>query len=77
MEVFDHIAFPESSLERLEHFGTNLPIFISADAAGDFGLLDADVSDDSNGFVIISQIAQRWPVVVVLRKKTTWQNEKN
>ena len=77
MKVFDHIAFPESTLERLEHFGTDLPVFISADATRDFRLLNANVRDDGNGFVIVSQVAQRRPVVVVLRKKTTWQNEKN
>jgi hypothetical protein len=68
VKVFDHIAFPESSFERLEHFGANFPVFISTDATRDFRLLDANVSDNSDGFVIVSQIVQRRPVLIVLRK---------
>jgi hypothetical protein len=39
-------------------------------------LLDANVSDDSNLFVIASQIA-KWRPLVILSRQTRRENEKN
>jgi|GEM_PF-3034322 len=50
----DHVTFLELPLERLEHYGMDAPVLIATNTSGDFSLLDANVSDDLNRFVIAS-----------------------
>ena len=45
--------------------------------SSDFGALDAYVQDNSDFFVIVSEITERGPVVVVLGQHTNWQDEQN
>lgn len=52
VEEFDCVAFLKPSLERLQHYSIQLPVLISTNAARHFSLLDANVNDDSNCFVI-------------------------
>jgi hypothetical protein len=77
VKVFDRVALPELSLERLDHFANDSPVFITDDAIGDLGLLNANVCDDSDGFVITAQITQRRPVVVVLRPQRNRDGDEN
>lgn len=77
VKVFDRVALFESSLERLEHLGTDPPILVAANAAGDFRLLNANVDYNSDGFVIVSQITQRRPLLIVLSKQTRRQDEQH
>lgn len=56
VEVFDGVTLFESSLERLEHLATDPPILVAANPAGDLRLLNANVSHNGDGFVIVSQI---------------------
>ena len=58
VKVVDLVAFFKSPFERLEHEGLDAPVLISNNTAGDLSLLDANVSDNGDGFVIVSQIAQ-------------------
>lgn len=53
VKVFDYIPLPELPLERLKHDSVNLPVLITANTVGYFGLLNADVGHDSNGFVVV------------------------
>ena len=54
VKVFDHVALLELPLKRLEHFASDFPVFITADAGRYFSTLNTDVRDDSNGFVIVA-----------------------
>ena len=76
VKVFDRIAFLELAFERLEHDRVDFPIFIATDTIGDFGVLDANVGHNLNGFVILSEIAERRPTVVVLSSWAKWQYQK-
>ena len=83
VNIFDHVAFLEFPFERLEHLGFDRPVLIANNvltannAARDFSLLDANVSDYRNCFVIAAEIAERWPFLIVLSQHAHWQNEKN
>ena len=54
VKKIDHVTFFELPLERLEHYGMDAPVLVATNAARDFSLLDANVSDDLNRFVIAS-----------------------
>jgi len=58
VEVFDRVALPELSLEGLDHFANDLPVFVTADTRGDLSLLNANVGDDGHGFVVVAQITE-------------------
>src|ERR1041385_4707668 len=66
VEVLDSISFLKSSFERLEHHRVDLPVLIATDSARDFGLIDANMSNRGNCFVIASEITQRGPIGIVL-----------
>ena len=77
VEVNDLITLLEFSLERLNHDGADLPVLIPTNAVGDLSLLYRNVGDDGNRLVIVSEIAERRPILVVLRKHTGGQNEQS
>src|SRR5215212_9185917 len=77
MEIVDHVTFLKLPFERLEHYRTDLPVLIPTDAPRDLSLLDANVSNHRNRFVIVPEIAQGRPVLVILSSQTSWQNEKH
>ena len=52
--ILDRVAFLELPFERLEHYGIDLPILITTDTACYLRLLDANMSNNGNGFVIAS-----------------------
>jgi hypothetical protein len=54
VEILDHITLFESAFERLEHFGTDLPVLITRNTTRDFSLLDPNVRHDRHRFVIAS-----------------------
>jgi len=58
VEILDRVALLELSLERLDHFANDSPVFVTTDAAGDLRLLNANVGHHGDCFVIISQIAE-------------------
>src|SRR5205085_330446 len=66
VEELDCIIFLESSFKRLEHHCVDLPVFIATNTTSDFGLLDANMRDYGNRFVIASEITQRRPIGIVL-----------
>ena len=52
VEIFDCVALFEAALERLEHDCVDLPILITTNTVRDFGVLDTDVRDYLDGFVV-------------------------
>lgn len=77
VEIFDRVAFLELALQRLEHDRVDLPILIAANTVRDLRVLDANVRHYLNGFVVLSQVTQRRPVVVVLNTWTKRQHQQN
>jgi hypothetical protein len=75
VKILEDVALLESSLEWLQHFGYDAPILITTNAAGDFCLLDANVSDDGNGSVVAPQVTKRGPFIIVLSQETRRQYE--
>ena len=76
VRVFDRIAFLEFAFERFEHYGVDLPTLIATDTARYLRLLDANVRDNRNFFVVLPEITKRRPLVV-LSEYRSGQNEKN
>ena len=76
MDVFDRVAFPEFTFERLEHYSVDLPILVPANTARYLRVLDANVCDHGNSFVVAPEIAERRPLVF-LSGYTGGQNEKD
>ena len=70
MKVFDRVAFLELAFERLKHDRIDLPILVTTNTIRDFGVVDSNVGDDLNGFVIVPEIIKRRPIVVVLQRRT-------
>jgi hypothetical protein len=54
VKVVDHITFFELPFEWLDHYRTDAPVLITTNTSGDFSLLNANVSDDLDRFVIAS-----------------------
>jgi hypothetical protein len=54
--VFNCVALLEFPFERLKHHSIDAPVFITANAAGDFRALNPHVQDHSDFFVIASEI---------------------
>ena len=54
VNVFDYVALLELPFEGLQHFGAYRPILITNYSIRDLSLLDANVRDDGNSFVIAS-----------------------
>ena len=54
VKIFDHLTLLESSFKGLEHLRTNAPVLITTNAIRNLSFLDANVSDDGDGFVIAS-----------------------
>ena len=77
VKIFDRVAFFEPALERLEHDCVDLPILVAADAIGYLRMLDANVRDDGDRFVIRSKIAKRRPIVVVLSERDGDKKDQN
>ena len=66
VKVFNRIALFEATFEWLDHDCVDLPILITANAIRDLGMLDANVCNDGDRFVVVSEIAERRPLWVVL-----------
>jgi hypothetical protein len=77
VNVVDHVAFPELPFERLDHFGFDRPVLVTTNAVRDFSLLDTNVSDNSNLFVIAAKIAERRPLLVLLAQRKSRKNQEN
>ena len=54
VKVFNRVAFLEFPLERFEHQGVDLPVLVTTNATRDFRVLDSDVRNDSDRFVVLS-----------------------
>ena len=76
MDVFDRVAFLEFTFERLEHYSVDLPILVATNTVRYLRLLDANVRDHRNLFVIAPEITKRRPLVF-LSGQRSGQNEKN
>ena len=77
VDILKHITLLELSFKCLDYFRTNLPILIPDDAISNCRFLDANVRDYGNSFVIASEITERRPLVVILRRDTHGQHQKN
>ena len=77
MEIREHVAFLKLPFERLNHLCTDLPILIPANAARNLRFLNPNVRDDRDRSVILPQITERRPIVVILRANTRRQHEKH
>ena len=76
MNIFDRIALLKLPFERFEYYAVDLPILVATNPACYLRLLDANMSNNGNGFVIASEIAKRRPLVF-LSGQTYGPNEKN
>jgi len=74
VKILDRVALLEPALERLEHFAVDLPVFITANTAGYFSLLNTNVRDDGNGFVVAAEVTERRPIVIVLGESAGCQD---
>jgi hypothetical protein len=54
VKVFDHVALLKLPFERLQHLADDSPVFVATDATGDLSLLNPNVRDDGDGFVIVA-----------------------
>ena len=76
VEVCEFVTLFKLSLERLDHHRADLPILLATDATRNLSLLDPDVRDDRDRLVILPQVTERRPIVIVLRANTRRQHKK-
>jgi hypothetical protein len=75
MEVRKYITLLKLPFERLDHHRADLPIFIPANTTRNFSFLNPNVRDDRNRSVILPQITERRPIVIILRAYTRRQHK--
>lgn len=54
VKVFDRVALLKFPFERFEYLANDPPVLITADASGNLSLLNPNVRDDGDGFVIVA-----------------------